>query len=93
MKRLLYICSKKRLIAYLKRKLSSDPQKIYYFFDRAASQYKNHKNFINLCHHEEDFGVCAELQLLMAKVLVMDLMPLLNALLQELACEDHMTNK
>ena len=54
------ICSKKRLIAYLKRKLFSDPQNVYYFSDGAVSQYKNHKNFINLCHHKEDFGVCAE---------------------------------
>ena len=50
----------KRLIAYLKRKLSSDPQKVYYFSDGAASQYKNRKNFINLCHHKVDFGVYAE---------------------------------
>ena len=33
---------------------------MYYFSDGAASQYKNRKNFINLCHHEEDFGVHAE---------------------------------
>ena len=50
----------KRLIAYLRRKVSSYPQKIYYFSDGAASQYKNRKNFINLCHHQEDFGVDAE---------------------------------
>ena len=50
----------KRLIAYLRRKVSSNPQKIYYFSDGAASQYKNRKNFINLCHHQEDFGVDAE---------------------------------
>ena len=45
----------KRLIASLKRKLSSDPQKIYYFSDGAASQYKNRKNFMNLCHHESNY--------------------------------------
>ena len=31
--------------------------KVFYF---SAAQYKNRKNFINLCHHEEDFGVPAE---------------------------------
>ena len=31
-----------------------------YFSDGAGSQYKNRKNFINLCHHEEDFGILAE---------------------------------
>ena len=35
-------------------------RKFFYASDGAASQYKNRKNFINLCHHEEDFGVAAE---------------------------------
>ena len=34
--------------------------KIHYFSDGAASQYKNFKNFCNLVHHEEDFGLAAE---------------------------------
>ena len=34
--------------------------KVFYFSDGTASQYKNRKNFINLCHHEADFGVPAE---------------------------------
>ena len=34
--------------------------KVFYFSDGAASLYKNRKNFINLCHHEADFGVPAE---------------------------------
>ncbi|KAG8237637.1 hypothetical protein J437_LFUL013615 [Ladona fulva] len=34
--------------------------KIIYFSDGASSQYKNKKNFINLCYHEEDFGITAE---------------------------------
>jgi len=34
--------------------------KITYFSDGAASQYKNYKNFSNLCHHEQGFGVKAE---------------------------------
>ncbi len=31
-----------------------------YFSDGAASQYKNRKNFLNLCNHEKDFDVKAE---------------------------------
>lgn len=50
----------KCLIDYLKAHLASQPQKIYYFSDGAASQYKNRKNFINLCCHKEDFGVNAQ---------------------------------
>ena len=34
--------------------------KITYFSDGCAGQYKNCKNFINLCYHLEDFGVPAE---------------------------------
>ena len=49
----------KRLIAFLKKNLVA-PQKIIYFSDGAASQYKNRKNFINLCHHQADFGLRAE---------------------------------
>jgi hypothetical protein len=35
-------------------------KKILYFSDGCAGQYKNCKNFINLCHHKEDFGIEAE---------------------------------
>ena len=49
-------------INFLKEFLPSQlrPKKILYFSDGAASQYKNKKSFLNLCHHEEDFGVKAE---------------------------------
>ena len=50
----------KSFIVCLKRVFSSPLKKIYYFSDGAASQYKNRKNFSNLCHHEEDFGIKAE---------------------------------
>ena len=50
----------KGLIALLKERLTSHPELIRYFSDGAASQYKNGKNFLNLCFHEEDFGVKAE---------------------------------
>ena len=36
------------------------PTKILYFSDVCAGQYKNRKNFANLCHHEDDFGMSAE---------------------------------
>lgn len=35
-------------------------KQITYFSDGAASQYKNRKNFLNLCHHKKDFGIEAE---------------------------------
>jgi len=31
-----------------------------YFSDGAASQYKNRKSFLNMCHHKDDFGIAAE---------------------------------
>ena len=50
----------KNFITFLKTKLPSFPEKMYYFSDGAAAQYKNCKNFINLCYHEADFGIHAE---------------------------------
>ena len=35
-------------------------QKVLYFSDGAASQYKNYKAFINLCFHEQDHSLKAE---------------------------------
>jgi hypothetical protein len=35
-------------------------KKILYFSDGCAGQKKKCKNFINLCHHKEDFGIEAE---------------------------------
>ena len=61
----------KNLIKFLKERFF--PRKIFYFSDGAAAQYKNRKNFLNLCLHEADFGVTAEWQLLMVRELVMDL--------------------
>ena len=49
----------KVLIEFLTNKIEK-PQKIIYFSDGCAAQYKNRKNFINLCHHEQDFGMSAE---------------------------------
>ena len=33
---------------------------MFYFYYGAAAQYKIRKNFINLCHHEIDFGIPAQ---------------------------------
>lgn len=46
------------LVQYLKTHFSV--KKIYYFSDGAPQQYKNCKNFINLLHHKQDFGIDAE---------------------------------
>lgn len=50
----------RKLIDFLTLKFAIVPKKIYYFSDGAASQYKNRKNFVNLCFHETDFGFIAE---------------------------------
>ena len=49
----------KRMISFLKTKFSNIC-KLWYFSDGASSQYKNRKNFYNLCHHVSDFGILAE---------------------------------
>lgn len=49
----------KKFLEELKKK-HSDVQKIIYFTDGAASQYKNKTNFMNLCFHFKDFGIKAE---------------------------------
>lgn len=53
---------KKKLVNFMKEKFqdSIPIDKIIYFSDGAASQYKNKKNFINLTHHFEDFQYHAE---------------------------------
>ena len=35
-------------------------KKVEYISDGCASQYKNYKNFMNLCHHQTDFNLEAE---------------------------------
>ena len=50
----------KCLIEYLKAHVCPHPRKIFYFSDGAAAQYKNRKNFLNLCYHEEDFDIPAQ---------------------------------
>jgi hypothetical protein len=50
----------KKLIDFLTTKFETVPKKLYYFSDGCAAQYKNKKNFTNLCHHLEDFKIEAE---------------------------------
>ena len=50
----------KSLMEHLKTHVVVQLKKVLYFSDGAASQYKNRKNFINLCYHEADFGVPAQ---------------------------------
>lgn len=50
----------KSLITFLTVKFQKLPKKIFYFSDGSAAQYKNKKNFVNLCFHEEDFKVKGE---------------------------------
>lgn len=49
----------KKSIEYVKMKIK-DLTNIIYFSDGYAAQYKNRKNFFNLCHHATDFNVTAE---------------------------------
>ena len=47
------------LVNYIKESYSHI-RKMIYFSDGCGGQYKNYKNFLNLCFHKEDFGVEAE---------------------------------
>ena len=46
-------------VAYFKENLLIF-DKVFYFSDGCAEQYKNRKNFTNLCHHQQDFNMDAE---------------------------------
>eukprot|EP00731_Ephydatia_muelleri_P033645 Em0034g27a len=48
----------RKLLEFLTAKIVVE--KVYYFSDGAASQYKNRKNFVNLAFHMEDFKLPAE---------------------------------
>ena len=48
-----------KLLHFLKEMLPS-LQLVQYFSDGSAAQYKNYKNFVNLCHHEYDYGLKAK---------------------------------
>ena len=40
--------------------ITTTSKKVVYFSDRCGGQYKNYKNFMNLCPHKQDFGLDAE---------------------------------
>ena len=48
-----------KALEYVKQKLPTI-SKVIYFSDGAASQYKNYKNLINLCHHTKDHKLQAK---------------------------------
>ena len=47
----------KRSADFIKEEICPEVSKMYYFSDGCAGQYKNCKNFINLCLHEKDFSI------------------------------------
>ena len=49
----------KTMINYL-HKLPPQVEKLFYFSDGCGGQYKNYKNFMNLCLHKQDFRLDAE---------------------------------
>ena len=49
----------KTIIKYL-HELLPQVKKLFYFSDGCGGQYKNYKNFMNLCLHKQDFGLDAE---------------------------------
>ena len=49
----------KNLVQFLQDKFSR-VDKVLCFSDGSAAQYKNRKNFVNLCYHKTDFGCQAE---------------------------------
>ena len=47
----------KQTVNIIKEKIFTTPIMMHYFSDGCAGQYKNCKNFINLCLHEKDFNI------------------------------------
>ena len=44
-------------LCYIKQHIGGRLEKVHYFSDGCAGQYKNCKNFINLCHYKDDFNL------------------------------------
>uniref|UniRef100_A0A6P7GVN1 Uncharacterized protein LOC114343446 n=1 Tax=Diabrotica virgifera virgifera TaxID=50390 RepID=A0A6P7GVN1_DIAVI len=42
------------------KKVAPEVKKIIYFSDGTSGQYKNRKNFSNICHHKTDFDIACE---------------------------------
>ena len=49
----------KKIIEVIKANLPN-VKSIKYFTNGCAAQYKNYKNFANLCNHQKDFGLDAK---------------------------------
>ena len=47
----------KLTVEHVKLNLSPEIETVHYFTDGCAGQYKNCKNFINICHHKHGFAV------------------------------------
>ena len=47
----------KETISNIKQSIPAAISKIFYFSDGCAVQYKNCKNFVNVCNHSKDFGI------------------------------------
>ena len=45
---------------HIREMISMDIKVVHYFSDGCAGQYKNCKNFLNLCHHKADFAISCE---------------------------------
>ena len=67
--------------------------KIFCFSDGCAEQYKNHKNFINLCHRQQDFTMDAEWIFFATSHHAMVLGDLLNVILGNVVYKDHYMTK
>lgn len=50
----------RKLMQFLRANSEDAIKKISYFSDGSAAQYKNRKNFVNIAHHNFDFGCDAE---------------------------------
>ena len=56
-------CIKFKQCLFIILKLITHPtynKKLIYFSDSCGEQYKNYKNFMDLCSHKPDFGISAE---------------------------------
>ena len=47
----------KETVSYILEHVNEECKLVHYYSDGCAGQYKNYKNFLNLCCHKEDFGI------------------------------------
>lgn len=52
-----FVYETQRIVAQFLNDRFSRVQTLHYFSDGCAGQYKNCKNFINMCHHQKDFNL------------------------------------